>query len=123
MGRIQGDLKERTFEFAVAVINLADQLPNRTKGWEVGRQVIRSGTSVGANVREADSAYTDADFAHRCNVARKEAAETHYWLELCRRTGMLKGDDLEQTTREADELMRILSAIVKATRQHIESKK
>ena len=122
MGRIQGDLKERTFEFAVSVMSLVDQLPNHTKGWEVGRQLIRSGTSVGANVREADSAFTDRDFAHQCNIARKEAAETYYWLQLCQRIGMLQGERLDQAVREADELVRILSSVVKGTQQYIAAK-
>ena len=123
MGRIQGDLKERTLEFAVSILRLVDQLPKVTKGWEIGRQLIRSGTSVGANIREADSGYTDADFAHCCNIARKEAGETHYWLQLCERTGLLSGEALAPVLREADELVRILSSIVGATRQHIEQGK
>ena len=105
VGRIQGDLKERTFEFAVSILDLSDQLPNRSKGWELGRQLMRSGMSVGANVREADSAFTDKDFAHRCNIARKEAAETHYWLELSQRCGLLHGDGLKSAIQEADELV------------------
>ena len=121
MGRIRGDLKDRTFEFAVSIINLADRLPNRAKGWEIGRQFIRSGTSVGANVREADNALTDAEFAHRCSIARKEAAETYYWLQLCERTAMLNGEELTKAVGEADELARILSAVVRATQQHIRS--
>ena len=121
MGRIRGDLKERTFEFAVAIVNLVRLLPNDTRGWEVARQLFRSGTSIGANVREADNAFTDADFAYRCSVARKEAGETHYWLQLCERTGLLSGDPLQQAITEADELARILSSIVRALQQRSES--
>ena len=119
MGRIQGDLMERTFGFAAAILNLSEQLPNVQQGWVIGKQVIRSGTSIGANVREADSAFTDADFAYCCNVARKEANEMHYWLQLCQRTGMLAGEELNVAVGEADELVRILSSVVKATQQHI----
>jgi four helix bundle protein len=119
MGRIQGDLKERTLDFAVAILNAADQLPNGNKGWEIGRQLVRSGTSIGANIREADTAFTDADFAYRCNVSRKEASETHYWLQLCERAGLLPHEELARLTREANELVRILSTVVKATQHHI----
>lgn len=119
MGRIHGDLVDRTFEYAVLILHLADQLPNVTKGWEVGRQLIRSGTSIGANVREADHALTDAEFAHRCSISRKEAAETEYWLELCKRTGMLCGQEVDQAIKEADELVRVLSSVVKATQQRM----
>ena len=124
MSRIQGDLKERTFAFAVAIMKLVDQLPNKPKGWEVGRQLIRSGTSIGANVREADSAFTERDFAHTCNIARKEAGETHYWLQLCTRSELLSGEDCDAAIREVDELVRILSSIVRKTLHHLgESKR
>jgi four helix bundle protein len=123
MSRIQGDLKERTFEFAVAILSLADQFPNVAKGWVIGKQVIRCATSIGANVREADNALTDAEFAQKCSIARKEAGETHYWLQLCQRTGLLEGADPSGTAREADELARILSSIVKGTQRHMSSDK
>ncbi len=123
MGRIHGDLKERTFRFAASILRLSDRLPHAQKGWVIGKQVIRSGTSVGANVREADCAFTDADFAYCCNVARKEAGETHYWLQLCQHTGTLGGEELETAIGEADELVRILSTVVKATQQHIKANK
>ncbi len=119
MGRIQGDLKERTFEFAVQVLALVDGLPRSTKGWVVGRQLVRSGTAIGANVREADHAHTDADFAYKCSVARKEASETEYWLELCNRSAMVKSDRVHPLAVEAGELMRILATIVKRTQDHL----
>ncbi|MFQ5490186.1 MAG: four helix bundle protein [Phycisphaerae bacterium] len=117
MGRIQGDLLERTFELAVAILRLARALPNNAQGWEVGRQLIRSGTSIGANVREADHALTRAEFAHKCSIARKEASETHYWLQLCQRTELLSGQHTVEAITEADELLRILSTVVKRTQE------
>ena len=119
MGRMQGDLAQRSFEFAVSIMTLVDQLPNNRKGWEIARQLIRSGTSIGANVREADNAFSDGDFAYRRSIARKEAGETVYWLQLCERTGMLQGDLLDSASREAEELTRILSSIVKRTQQYM----
>jgi four helix bundle protein len=119
MGRIQGDLKERTLDFAVCILALVDELPRSSKGWVIGRQLVRSATSIGANVREADHAHTDADFAYKCSVARKEASETEYWLELCGRSAMLKPDRLQSVSAEAGELMRILATIVKRTQEHL----
>ncbi len=119
MSRFQGDLPARTFEFAKQIISLVEQLPDGTQGWELGRQLFRSGTSIGANVREADVALTNAEFAHRCSIARKEASETHYWLLLCRDTGLLNGSEIENAVTESDEIMRILSVIVKKTQQHM----
>jgi four helix bundle protein len=115
MGRIKGDLGERTMRFALQILKLVDALPNSRKGWEIERQLIRSGTSVGANVREADQAFSEADFAHKCSIAKKEACETEYWLELCKRAELLSGKDLDAALDEADQLTRILAALVRAT--------
>lgn len=115
MSRIRGDLKERTFEFAKSILDLIDRLPNGPKGWEIARQLIRSGTGIGANVREADHAHTSREFAMKCSIARKEAAETHYWLELAAAARLLAGPETRAAVQEADELMRILPAVVKAT--------
>jgi four helix bundle protein len=119
MGRIQGDLGERTLEFALKILDLVDGLPHSTKGWEIGRQVTRSGTGVGSNIREADHAFTDADFAHKCSIARKEACETGYWLELCKRAGLLRGEALDAALDEAQQLTRILVTLVRTTQEHI----
>lgn len=120
MTRIQGDLRDRTFQLAGSVLAIVDLLPNNNKGWEIGRQLIRCGTSVGANVREADNALTDADFAHKCSIARKEASETHYWLQLCQSARLLDGADLQKLIRETDEVVRILSTIVQRTQQYLD---
>jgi four helix bundle protein len=110
---------ERTMLFAVGTLSMVDHLPNGNKGWEIGRQLIRSGTGIGANVREADHALTDADFAHKCSIAHKEASETCYWLELCKRTQLLTGDRLDKLLQEAEEITRVLASIVKRTQDHI----
>ena len=116
MGRLYGDLLERTFNFALAILNIADDLPQSTNGWVLGKQVVRSGTSVGANLREANYATTDLEFSHKCNIALKEASETEYWLLLCQHADLLGGEALEELVRETNELIRILNTIVKKTR-------
>lgn len=115
MGRFYGDLPDRAFNFAKLILGLADQLPNGVKGWVVAKQLLRSGTSIGANLQEADQAFTEADFAHKCSIALKEASETLYWLRLCRETNLLVGESALQAISEADELIRILVSIVKKT--------
>jgi four helix bundle protein len=117
--RIRGDLQERTLRFGLSILSLVDDLPKSVKGWEVGKQVIRSGTGIGANIREADNALTDAEFAHKCSIARKEASETQYWLELCRQAKLLSGPHLEAAMQEANELTRIMSAMVIKTQHYI----
>ncbi|MCG8408282.1 MAG: four helix bundle protein [Phycisphaerales bacterium] len=123
MTRIQGDLRDRTFQLAGSILVIVDSLPNNNKGWEIGRQLIRCGGSVGANVREADNALTDADFAHKCSIARKEASETHYWLQLCETAGLLNGAELQGLIQETDEVVRILSTIVQRTQEYLNRNK
>ncbi|MDY7110494.1 MAG: four helix bundle protein [Planctomycetota bacterium] len=112
MNRFKGDLPQRTFDIALRVISLLDDLPNNVKGWVLGKQLLRAGTSVGANLREADEAYSDRDFAHRCSVAKKEASETDYWLRLCREAGLLPPDAVSSIVTELSEVTRTLSTII-----------
>ena len=122
MARLHGDLQTRALEFAVAILDLVDALPNNGKGWEVGKQLIRAGTSIGANLCEADHALTDADFAHKASIARKEAAETAYWLKICVKARMISEEKVVALDKEVDEFIRILSAMVRKTQSHIEGK-
>lgn len=118
-GRFQGDLPERTFQFALMVLSLVDEIPDGTKGWVLGKQLARSGTSIGANIREADHALSDAEFVQRCSIARKEASETQYWLMLCKFAHLLHSTPaFEAALSEADELMRILSTVVKRSQSY-----
>jgi len=119
MGRIAGDLKERTLRFATEAMEAIAYLPNETRGWIVGKQPGRAATSIGANVWEADAALTDADFAHKVSVARKEASETEYWLELAARCELLSAPLLKPLQAEADELSKILATIVRKTQAYI----
>jgi len=97
-----------------------DELPNNAKGWEVGRQPIRAATSIGANLSEADHALTDADFAYKASVARREAAETAFRLERIVGARTIHHKRVAELHREADELIRILTTLVKRTPSHIE---
>jgi len=116
---LHGDLQARALDLAVAVVELTDGFPGNTKGWEIGRQLIRAGTSIGANLCEADHALTDADFAHKASIARKEAAETAYWLKVCVRARIASGDSVAGLAAEVDEFVRILSAMVRKTQSYI----
>jgi four helix bundle protein len=110
------DIEERTFRFATRIVKLAQALPDTTAGRLFGKQILRSGTSVGANVHEAQDSPTKKDFTWRINVARCEARETLYWLKLMADTAMVPEKRLIDLRNEADELVRILTAIVKKAR-------
>jgi four helix bundle protein len=105
------DIRERTFQFAVRVIQAVRQWPRDTVAQVVPRQLVKSATSVGANVEEADGAESRRDFVHKTSVSRKEACESRYWLRIVRAT-MLDNDDFLALERESDGLVRILSAMI-----------
>ena len=119
MGRLVGDLKERTLCFGTNVLAAVGLLPNETRGWVVGKQLGRAATSVGANVWEADAAFTDPEFAHKISLARKEASETQYWLELCQRAELLPTETCRALAEETTELAKILTTIVRKTQEHM----
>lgn len=104
MGRLRGNLQDRALDLGVAIMKLTDTFPNNSKGWEIARQLIRSGTSIGANLCEADHALTDADFAHKASLARKEAAETGYWLKIVVRAGLCNQEAVAGMVPEVEEL-------------------
>ncbi len=110
------DIDERTFKFAVRILKMGEAIPRTTVGSVVTRQVVRSATSIGANVTEAQGSSTKKDFARRMNIARGEARETLYWLRLIAESKLLPVGRMGNLTQEADELVRILTAIVKRSR-------
>ena len=112
-------LREKSMAFAVRVVKLAKWLREEKKEFSLADQVLRSGTSIGANCREASRAQSRADFLSKLNIALKEADETAYWLELLYETDYLSAQQYQSIYRDADELTRILVAIVKSAKDNI----
>ena len=110
------DIKARTFEFSVRIIELYQFLRNEKKEFTLGKQLLRSGTSIGANVEEATAAQSKRDFIAKMSISLKEARETNYWLRLLKRTGYIKKDDL---IVESEEIMNILGAIIRTSRKNL----
>ena len=104
-------LEERTLVFAVAVVRFAATFPRNEAGSVISRQLLKAGTSIGANYREANRAESRDDFIHKTGVVLKEASETDYWLELCARSEM--GDPTQRSwlSQEACELLAIFTTI------------
>ncbi|MCI0629259.1 MAG: four helix bundle protein [Phycisphaerales bacterium] len=118
MGRIQGDLCERSYQFARSIIRFVRKLPHVPETWNVERQLLKCGTSIGSNVCEADAALTDREFIQFCNISRREALETQYWLRLCRDEILSQPEGAADPLAEADQLSRILTTIVRKSRDH-----
>src|SRR5689334_21917273 len=104
------ELQRRTKAFALRVIRLADQLPRGRTGEVIGRQLLRSGTSVAANYRSACRARSVADFVSKMGIVEEEADESQFWLELLGESGVIEGDALQVLLKEANELARIAAA-------------
>ena len=105
-------LDERTYKFALRIVKLVAALPHTTAGEVLGRQVLRSGTSIGANVEEAHAASTKRDFTYKMQTALKEARETHYWLRLIRDAGLISAKRMESLIQEALEVKLIFGQVV-----------
>ena len=111
------NIQERTFQFAVDIVRHCQRLDAKAGVTRrLGRQLLRSGTSIGANVEEAQAAQSSADFVSKCSIALKEARETLYWLRLLDAGDHLANEDGKLLRQEADELSRIIGAIIVRTK-------
>jgi four helix bundle protein len=100
----------------VLIVKFVRALPKQTAGFELGRQLLRAGTSITANVEEAQGAFSKDDFIYKMQTALKEARETSFWLRLIRDSFVAKLDGLESLIRESNELKNILASIVKSSK-------
>jgi four helix bundle protein len=113
-GEKQQDIRERTFEFSVRMVRLCRELDKDTKISRTrSNQLLRSGTSTGPNVEEAQSSQSKADYTAKTYIACKEARETNYWLRLIGASEIFPAEKLELITKESNELVAILTTIVK----------
>jgi four helix bundle protein len=112
----QQNLLERTKAFAVRVIRLYTALPKRAEAQVIGKQLLRSGTSVGAHVREGKRSRSDAELISKTEGALQELEETSYWLELLVETGIVTAELLSELLKEADELTAILVTSAKTVK-------
>jgi len=118
------DLPERTFEFARRVVKLCrtlDQTPGVSR--TLANQLLRSGTSIGANIEEGQAGQSRADFLSKYCVACKEARETHYWLRLLAASDVIPKTKLQDLSDEANQIVAILTSIIKKTRTNKEKGK
>lgn len=110
------DIRERTFKFAVRVVKLASSLPKNSVGFAISSQVVRSGTSVGANIEEAQNCSSKKEFIHSLTISLKEAKETEYWLRIIVESGLVSEVKLASLIEETREIIKILVTIVKRSK-------
>jgi four helix bundle protein len=113
------ELKQRTKKFGLNVIKLVDTLPSTQTGRVIGNQLLRSALSVGANYRAACRARSKADFISKVGITIEESDESQHWLEMLGEAGLVPQDKLKPLVKEADELVAILTASAKTTRENL----
>jgi four helix bundle protein len=111
------DLRLRTKQFALAIIRLCRELPRNTEGFVIGKQLIRSGTSVAANYRATQRARSKAEFISKIGIVVEEADETQFWLELLEEANITSASKLAALRQESNELVAIFSASQKTAKQ------
>ena len=117
-------LQKRTKKFAIDIINLSKLLPNNPIGWTLTNQIIRSGTSVGANYRAVCRAKSDKDFISKMETVIEEADETLFWLEIIEEVKVIDKDvEIKKLLKEADELVAIFVSSVKTVKKRLNKPK
>ena len=110
---------EKSFAIGVGIVKTGRRLQLEQKEWVLSKQVISSGTSIGANIEEAIAAQSKKDFLSKMSIALKEARETHYWLRVIRDSGVANSVEVEAHIPACQELIRLLSSITLTTRENL----
>ena len=110
-------VEQKSFQFAIRIVNLYRHLRVSKKEFVLSKQLLRSGTSIGANIAEAQQAQSRADFVSKMNIALKETAETDYWMRLLHATEYLSDQEFQSMIVDCREIGKMLTAIVKSARK------
>ena len=110
-------IADKSKQFAIRIIRLYQHLNENNREFVLSKQILRSGTSIGANVREAIQAQSRKDFISKMQIALKEASETEYWLELLHETGYLSDKEFKSISADCSSINKILISIVKTSRK------
>jgi len=111
-------IKEKSFRFAVRIVMLCKYLKTEKREYILIKQLMRSGTSIGANVRESQNAESKADFIHKLAIAQKEADETLFWLELLKETDYITAEEFRSLESDASELLKLIRSIILTTKKN-----
>lgn len=112
-------LKDKSFQLALKIVKLYQYLTEHKKEYIMSKQLMRSGTSIGANIREGQNAQSKPDFIHKFSIAQKECDETLYWLELLHKSGYIEDIEFTGFLNDASELLKMLRSSILTTKQNI----
>ena len=113
--------RQKSLKFAVRIVRLSKYLREEKKEYTLSKQILKSGTSIGANIAEAEAAFSRKDFLAKAYIAFKECSETLYWLALLRETEYLDARMYESLLQDCEELRKLLSSITKTTKETLNS--
>ena len=116
-------IRRKSFDFAVRVVKLCQFVSKTHHESVLTRQLLKSGTSIGANIRESNNAESGADFIHKVGIAQKECDETLYWLELMKATGYLTENEFDSVVKDCNELMKIIRSIILTRKANLKNEK
>lgn len=113
----ENTVRDKSFEFAVRIVKLSKYLVEQKREFVLSKQILRSGTAIGALIRESEHAESKADFIHKLSIALKEANETDYWLDLLHKTDYLTDQEHQSIKANISELLKLLTAIIKTSKK------
>ena len=108
-------IKDKTYRFAIQIVHLYKEMLKQNE-FVLSKQIVRSGTSIGANIEEAIAAQSRKDFISKMSISSKEARETNYWLRLLRDTNLVNNIDIRYLLKESEEIIKIITSIVKTSK-------
>lgn len=111
-------IRDKSFAFAIRIVKLYKHLSEKKKEYVLSKQLLRSGTSIGALVRESEHAESKADFIHKLSIALKEANESEYWLLLLKESSLLSEKEFQSLNKDLEELLKLLTAIIITTKKN-----
>lgn len=112
-------VEKKSFDFAVRIVNLYKYMKSEHNEWTLSNQVLKSGTSIGANISEAENAQSNSDFVSKMSIALKETNETKYWLKLLYKTDYISDNQYESLFNDCDELYKIISSIILTSKENL----
>jgi len=112
-------LIDKSFVFAIRMVKVFQHLSGQKKEFVLSKQLLKSGTSIGANIREAFNAESKNDFIHKLAIAQKESDETCYWLELLSATEFLSEKEFNSVSKDSNELLKLIRSSILTAKQHL----
>lgn len=112
-------LKDKSYSFALRIVKLYKYIVSEKKEYVLSKQILRAGTSIGANVEEANQAQSKADFIHKLSISQKEAFETDYWLRLLRDSEYLTETQADSLLNDCRELQKLITASIKTAKENL----